>query len=121
MKNKILAASAWILLLSVCFACGNSGDLEVSVVDNDDTYAFFAKYDGKKTKDIRDFINGQIKPARVILDEEITVTLNDKTEFELKESDQKIRIRLDKVKNSAASYDRVKELCNGIKEVIMKK
>ena len=123
MKNKILTFIAGVVLTSFSISCTNEGDVKISVTDSDDTYEFYAKYDKKKTRRVQDFINSKVAPSSYSTDDEmeITVTLDDKTEFELVEAPGKVRIKLDKEDNSNASYHRIKEMCEGIKKVIGQK
>ena len=46
------------------------------------------------------------------------LTLNDKTTFLIKKFPGHIEIRLDKAENTSGSYQRVKSLCEGIKDVL---
>ena len=123
MKNKFLTLFAAALLIVSSFSCGDKDDVQISVTDSDNTYEFYAKYDKKKTRRIQDYINSQVAPSSYSTDDEmdITVTLDDKTEFQLAESKGKVRIKLDKDDNSNASYHRIKAMCEGIKKVIGEK
>ena len=122
MKNLLFSAIIGSIALGSFSGCKESGESKISVSDSDDEYEFFAKYDVKKTRDVQNFINSQIAPRRFAVGEDVdvTATLGDKTKFELKESKGKVRIRLDKGKNSVASYKRIKQICEGIKREIGK-
>ena len=109
-----------IFALSSFLACSNGNDLTISVTDSDDEYEFYAKFDEQKTQRVQDFINTKIAPGSSITGDhvDITTTLDDKTQFKLEEYPGKVRIKLDKDENSTASYQRVKAICEGLKQVI---
>jgi hypothetical protein len=109
-----------IFALSSLLACSDSNNLTISVTDSDDAYEFYAKFDKQKTQRVQDFINTKIAPSSSVTgdDIDITTTLNDKTQFKLEEYPGKVRIKLDKDENSKASYQRVKAMCEGLKQVI---
>jgi len=123
MKNIIISTMIGALLLSSSFSCKDSSDTKVSITDSDDTYEFYAKFDKSKTRQIQDFINKEIAPSTLNTerDLDVTTTLDDKTQFEIKRSPGKVHIKLDKEDNSAASYIRIKKICNGIRGIISEK
>jgi hypothetical protein len=120
MKDFSLINLAGVLFLSVLLACSGEGNRKISVTDSDDTYEFFAKFDRHQTRRVQDFINTKIAPGSSITGDhvDISTTLDDKTRFKLEASPGRIRIKLDKEDNSAASYHRIKTMCEGIKKVI---
>ena len=123
MRRFLFLIITGVFLAGICFSCFDSEDIKISVTDSDDTYEFYAKFDKSKSREIQNFINRKIAPNRIIKDKnlDITTTLNDNTQFELKESPGKIRIKLDKEDNSVASYIRIKKMCEGIKGIISEK
>ncbi|WP_221391715.1 hypothetical protein [Dyadobacter sp. NIV53] len=123
MKRLLFSTITAVFLLSVCLSCFDSEDTKISVTDSDDTYEFYAKFDKSKMGEIQNFINRKIAPSSIVTDKnmDITTTLNDNTQFQLKESPGKIRIILDKEDNSVASYIRIKKMCEGIKGIISEK
>ena len=123
MKNILISTMIGALLLSISFSCKDSSDTKVSITDSDDTYEFYAKFDKSKTRQIQDFINKEIAPSTLNTerDLDVTTTLDDKTQFEIKRSPGKVHIKLDKEDNSAASYIRIKKICNGIRGIISEK
>jgi len=122
MKKRLFLAFLGLISMGTLLSCGEPNDVRISVLDSDDKYEFFAKFDVKKTRDIQNFINSQIAPRKFAVGQDVavTTTLSDNTEFELMESKGKVRIRLDKEKNSVASYKRIKKICEGIKKEIGK-
>ena len=123
MKRLLFSIITGIFLAGICLSCFDSEDIKISVTDSDNSYEFYAKYDKTKRREIQNFINNNLAPNRIAMneDQDVTITLNDKTQFELRESRGKIRIKLDKEDNSAASYIRIKKMCEGIKGIISEK
>jgi len=123
MKNILFSTMIGALLLSISFSCKDSSETKVSITDSDDTYEFYAKFDKSKTRQIQDFINKKIAPSSLITDRDldVTTTLDDKTQFEIKQSPGKVHIKLDKEDNTVASYIRIKKICNGIRGIISEK
>lgn len=123
MKRLLFSIITGVFLAGICLSCFDSEDIKISVTDSDDSYGFHAKYDKTKRREIQNFINKNIAPNRIATneDQDVTITLNDQTQFELMESRGKIRIILDKEDNSAASYIRIKKMCEGIKVIISEK
>lgn len=122
MKNLRLIARAGMLSLGVLLAC-SSDDLNISVSDSDDAYEFAARFDRHRTQRVQKFINAHMAPGTVVTGNyvDITAILDDDTRFVLEESPGEVRIKLDKEVNSAASYHRVKRMCEGLKKVILEK
>ena len=119
MKSLLLSQMA----VAAMFVSCNNGDLSVKVKDADDYYRFTATFDEDKSPQVSEFLNGEIAPTRIVSDTDFKVTtvLNDQTKFTLESSPGEIMIYLDKEENSRASYHRVKNLCEGIKDIIMEK
>jgi hypothetical protein len=118
-KTILTTSFATVALLSSC----NSGDLNIKVKDADEFYRFTAIYDEQKTPRVNAFINRSIAPTSIVSDEDIDVTtvLDDKTKFKWESSPGKMMIYLDKDENSRASYQRIKSMCQGAKEIMMAK
>ena len=123
MKRLLFSIITGIFLAGICLSCFDSEDIKISVTDSDNSYEFYAKYDKTKRREIQNFINNNLAPNRIATneDQDVTITLNDKTQFELRESRGKIRIKLDKEANSPASYIRIRKMCEGIKGIISEK
>ncbi|ACT91652.1 hypothetical protein [Dyadobacter fermentans] len=107
-------------LVAMMVAC-NSGDTSIKVKDDDDYYRFTAQFDEDKSPAISRFISEHISPVRVDpeRDSKIVTVLDDQTKLTVESAPGEIMIYLDKDENSRASYHRVKNLCEGVKEIIM--
>jgi len=100
----------------------NRNNTSITITENDDTYQLAAYYNANSTGKVQRYINSAIKPNGLFASEndymDITTTLADKTDFYIKESPGKLKIAIDKRKNSYASYLRIKKMCEGIKNVL---
>jgi hypothetical protein len=88
-----------------------------------------AEYNTSNSAKVLHYINSSLKPggqpdqANDYFDIntrriDVTTILSDKTEFYIKESPGKLKIALDKNKNSTASYYRIKKMCEGIQGLL---
>jgi hypothetical protein len=126
MKTGIFFTVFSIVALSIFLIWARFEDFDhsisVSVTEDQDTYAFSANYDRANTGRVEGYINSEISPnqmgnsANDYID--ATTSLPDKTRFYIKESPGKLKIKLDKMINSTASYYRIKKMCEGIKQVL---
>jgi hypothetical protein len=100
----------------------NYNGVDISVNENADTYNFAAHYDAARTGTVYSYLNSSISPDRLGDSEkdyfDVTTSLPDGTNFYVKESPGKLKIALDKRKNSYASYMRIKKMCEGIKSLL---
>lgn len=100
----------------------NNHDINISVNENVDTYSFTAHYDAASTGRVYNYLNKSISPDRLGNSEndyfDVTTSLPDRTNFYVKESPGKLKIVLDKKRNSYSSYMRIKKMCEGIKNLL---
>ncbi|WP_138476828.1 hypothetical protein [Dyadobacter bucti] len=121
MENLFKTKICLFLILGLFLSCSSGEDLKISVTDSDDTFEFFAKFNERKTRQIKRFVHTQIAPAGSVTGDYVHIEeliLDDHTKIELEESPGKILIRLDKEQNSEASYHRIKSMCEKLKKVI---
>lgn len=117
---KILFQIFVILVIVSFSSCRGSGDLSIKVTDNDDMYKYSANFKPEKSAEIEKFINSRIAPTHISSDGELDVTtiLADKTIFDYEASPGELTITLDKDRNSKASYQRIKRMCQELNHVI---
>jgi hypothetical protein len=126
MKTGVFFAVFSIVALSIFLVWArfddNNHNISVSVTEDDDTYAFSANYDRANTGRVEGYINSSISPdqmgnsANDYVD--ATTSLPDDTRFYIKESPGRLKIKLDKRANSTASYHRIKQMCEGVKQLL---
>ena len=103
----------------------NDHDVAISINENEDTYTFSASYNEGKNKMVYNYINKSISPNKLGDSEndyfDVTTSLPDKTQFYIKESPGKLKIAIDKRKNSLASYYQVKKICEEVTKLLEEK
>ena len=126
MKTSFYLTTFCIVCLSIFlvwtkFEANNRG-IAISVNESEDIYKFSASYYSGDTKRVRAYINHCVQPGNLIPTGndymDITTSLPDNTKFYIKESPGKLRIELDKTRNSLNSYMRIKNMCEGIKNLL---
>jgi hypothetical protein len=126
MKTSVLFAAFSIVALSIFLVCARfevfNHDISISVSEDEDNYTFSAQYNRVNTGVVEHYINTCISPDRLGNSEndyiDANTSLPDKTQFYVKESPGQLKIKLDKRKNSMASYYRIKKMCDGIKGLL---
>jgi hypothetical protein len=133
MKTSFFLTTFCLITLSAFILYGKlaaDGDnTSIAISENDDAYQFKASYKANDSRRVLEYINrnmqasGQRKPEDNYFDLntrriDVSTTLADKTEFYIKESPGRLNIVLDKHKNSYNSYERIKHMCEGIKNIL---
>ncbi len=126
MKTSFFLTAFCIMSLSVFLIWNkvfeNNRGTAITVNENDDDYSFSASFDKAETRAVWLYINQNISPNSLGKSEndyfDVTTSLTDKTAFYIKESPGELKIELDKRKNTTASYNRIKSLCNGVKDIL---
>lgn len=111
--------TAPIVLVALLASC-HSGETSVKVKDHDDYYRFTAKFNPDLSPRISRFISKEIPTVRINpeSDSKIVTALSDNTKLSIESSPGEVMVYLDKEENGPASYHRVKNMCEGIKNII---
>lgn len=119
LKSLLITQVATLVMLISC----NNGDVNIAVKDDDDYYRFKAHFDENLSPEVSEFLNDHIEPIRIDPEREskVVTVLKDQTKLTVESSPGELMIYLDKEENSRASYHRIKNLCEGVKDVILKK
>jgi len=93
-----------------------TGNISIKVKETDDTYQLYASYSRHTTRKIKRYLETELdnhlfRHTKI----DATVTLPDETSFYVRSIPGRLLIRLNKEENSAASYNRIKRLGEGIK------
>ncbi len=126
MKTSFYLTAFCIVSLSIFLVWSklevNDHDTSIAISENDDTYTFTASYAEGNSRAVYHYINKNISPNQLGDSEndyfDVTTSLADKTVFYIKESPGKLKIAIDKRKNSTASYYRIKRMCEGVKALL---
>ncbi|MCE7038810.1 hypothetical protein [Dyadobacter sp. CY312] len=121
LKEKIIAQ----LFLSVLIltSCSRNKDLKVSVKDSDTEFIFTAHYDRKKTVEVQQYVNKMLKPNRIFADHEEDaekdIKLANGTTFHVESTPGDMLVKFNKQDNNNAAYQEMRELCQGIREIVV--
>ncbi|WP_106595295.1 hypothetical protein [Dyadobacter jiangsuensis] len=120
MKIKSLMLSLMVML--AMFVSCNNGDVSIAVKDEDDYYRFKARFDDNLSTEVTGFLNDHLSTVRIDpeKDSKVITVLPDQTRLTVESSPGEVMIYLDKEENSRDSYHRIKNLCEGVKDVILK-
>ncbi|NIJ54309.1 hypothetical protein [Dyadobacter arcticus] len=118
MKTKITITLCLIIFTLV--SCRNSDNIDIKVVDSDNVYRYTATFPRSKSRQVERFINSRIAPSSIRYDDDVDLTtiLDDRTKFDYEASPGELEIELDKNENSRESYIRIKEMCQGLNQII---
>ena len=123
MKKLFLIAFSGLLICACC-SCHrfHHPDLSITVTEDEDVYKMCSYFDKSKTSKVQHFMDRQLGSRNNIsfvgarMDD--ILTMKDQTTFYIKSSPANVEIKLDKDKNLDAGYAVVKQMCEGIKQVI---
>ena len=129
MKTRFFWIAGGLFLLSVFSSCHwhrHYHDVSISINDDEDIYQLSARFDERKTHDIEMYlkecaksIDGRyVSGGHDYID--ANLILDDDTRVYVKSHDGRLKIKFNKENNSAASYERVKDMCEGIKQLLAK-
>lgn len=122
MKKSILFIATCISLTALFSSCFSyqSNNVSVTINDDEDQYTLSATFQERKTRAVQNYINEYAGGATIIKSgrADATVTLDDETAFYIRSKRGKLKIKFDKEENSAAAYEKVKAMCEGIKEIV---
>lgn len=126
MKTSFFIAAFCLLALSIFVGWTkferNSDDTSINVSETDDSYTFKASFNENLTENVQDYINYSIRPNKLFSSVndyfDVTTTLKDGTDFYVKESPGKLKVSINKHKNSTASYQRIKKMCDGVANIL---
>lgn len=116
----LLAACALVFCIYFVYATDKSS---FSVSDNNERYKITATFNKSKNKDVQKVLHRFIRPNNIFAGEgtvtyDGSITLNDKTSFDIRFFPGELKIKLDKTKNSTAAYNKVKKLSEELGEAL---
>lgn len=124
MKKIFSFSSALVFCAGIFSACSIPADhdIRITVQDNPDAYRFVARFNPNDAPGVQYFVeerlgqNGFVTGKEKDLD--ATLLLNDGTDMYVRSSPGLLKIRLNRHDNSEASYRAVKQLCEGVKNIL---
>jgi hypothetical protein len=123
MKHALLAAGAFIVV--ACFSScmyRHHGNISIQVKESRTFYSMEAYFDKSKTRKVQQFMNSELGDRNSVsftnTNMDAMITLDDKTTFYMKSYPGELKIKMNKQDNSYQSYTEIKDLCEGLKEII---
>lgn len=128
MKTRFLSIAGVLFFISVfssCYWYHHNHDVAVSINDDENQYQLSAHFDDRKTKAVENFIKHCAERYDAFRsdggeDLDATLILDDNARVYVKSREGRLKIKFNKQENSVQSYEKVKEMCEGIKEIIVK-
>ncbi|MGC4036178.1 MAG: hypothetical protein QM764_09465 [Chitinophagaceae bacterium] len=125
MKRFFVSSLCGLFFSAVFFSCHgrhHNGNLDVSVSESDNIYKIKAEFDESKDRKVEKYLNEQLRNSTTMsfINTRIdgNLGLDDKTWFYMNKKPGYLEIKLDKNKNSVSSYHTIKELGEGLKDVL---
>jgi uncharacterized lipoprotein YehR (DUF1307 family) len=120
MKPLIVLAAALALVLAGCHH--RHHNTSFSVRDNGSIYQINASYNPSKTKRLQHYLDNRLGESSnvsfVNTRMDATITLDDETKFYIKSNPGSLKIKFNKRENTEEAYEKMRGLCEGIKEAI---
>ena len=122
MKKYFLFIAVFLFSVVLFSSCIRYHDVSISISDDEDVYRMKALYDEHKTKAVQRRINKYLKENNsmsfVNSSIDADITLDDGTSFYVVSRPGKLKIKMDRTENSEEAYDKVKEMCEEIKDLL---
>jgi hypothetical protein len=122
MKKHFIYTLPGFIFLVVLSSCFHNHNISITVSDDEDEYEMDALYRKNQTHKVRAYLNEHLLNKSVVsfknksMDEEIT--LDDNTTFYINSYPGELRIKIDKTENSAESFEKVKQVCEDLKDIL---
>ena len=128
MKTRFLFFAAGLLLVTVLSSCHDDsyyrdGNVSISVQEDDEEYRMNAKYDEDKTMAVDNYIksctgsDGHYRYGGHG-NFDATLTLDDNSRVYIKSREGRLKIKFNKEENSEEAYEKIRDMCDGIKEIL---
>lgn len=127
MKIRFLLVAGVLFFISILSSCHwhHNHDVSISINDDEDIYQLSARFDDSKTKAVLHFIDkyagsNEIFKSGGNVEIDATTTLEDNIRIYIRSYPGRLKIKFNKEENSEESYEHVKDMCEGIKELLAK-
>jgi hypothetical protein len=124
MKKPIILFFALVVITLSSCRWYNHGNISINYSEWSHYYLMKAHFNKHKTRTVEEYMDEKIgdRSDMSFVNTRIDgqITLDDRTTFYIKKYPGFLEIKLDKDQNNFDSYQRVKAMCEGIKEVVKK-
>lgn len=122
-KYRVVFFALFCILYTSCRHFG-SGNISITNSESSRYYTMKAHYDQKKTREVEEYMNERIASGSNMsfVNNRIDglLMLDDHTKFWVKKYPGFIEIKIDKSQNTNEACQRIKSMCEGIKQIIEK-
>jgi hypothetical protein len=121
MKNKLMTGLLVLLSIALFISCRGRGDTSVSIYDSEDIYSLTATYPDYKTERVEQFMNRAMRNSLFNSGDNVIdalTVLDDQTRLHIKSESGRLKLRFDKRQNTDSALQRMKKMCQGIKNVL---
>ena len=125
MKKAFILIAAGLFFVNIFSSCFNyrDNDVSISIQEDEEQYRLSAHFEDRKTRAVQNYIsrytastvNFKSRRNKYV---DATVTLDDNTRFYIKSKQGLLKIKLDKEENSTESCEKIKKMCEGVKELL---
>jgi hypothetical protein len=124
MKKYTLSIVFGLMIIAAMSSCfhHHGHNVSISISDDDDEYEMDAAYRRSQTHAVQVYLNDHLLSNTTVslnndfVDEEIT--LDDKTTFYINANPGSLHINIDKTENTEEQCERVRQVCEGLKEIL---
>jgi hypothetical protein len=123
MKKYIVSLPLGLLIIAGMSSCfHHHNDISISVSDDEDEYEMDANYRRNKSHAVQVYLNdhllnnSNVSIRNGFVDDE--VVLADKTTFYLNTNPGELSIKINKNENSEESCERIKQVCEELKQIL---
>ncbi|MBL0146047.1 MAG: hypothetical protein IPP48_10000 [Chitinophagaceae bacterium] len=120
-KIRFIAFAVFLLsgMLSSCIHHGNH--VNIAIIDNEDEYSLKAVFNPNKTKAIQHYLKNQLGAnegfyTTNMFDEEVSIDADNSVYVKCTRGH--LKVNFDKEENSYEAYEKVKNMCADLKEII---
>ncbi|MEO6540149.1 MAG: hypothetical protein ABIN74_04115 [Ferruginibacter sp.] len=107
----------FLLVMSSCFHV-HDRDISITTTDDEDEYEMEASYGRKQTHAVQVYLDEHLLNNQRSLKTTGKITLDDKTTVYINSYPGELRIKINKTENSDESCERVRELCEELKDIL---
>lgn len=122
MKNLLLTLAGLALLSYGAFHYANRNDINLKVSENESELNISAEFPSEKTPQVKNYLNKELN-----LDKELAsknhkidgdISLEDGTFFYMKLAEGRLKIEMERKRNSQNAYKKLKRMFEGLKGVL---
>lgn len=122
MKNLLLTLAALALLSYLAFHFANRNDINLEVSENESELNISAEFPNEKTPVVKNYLKKELKLSKNISTKnnkiEENISLEDGTFFYMKLAEGRLKIEMERKRNSQTAYKRLKKMFEGLKTVL---